>query len=80
MARDPADFALEGPAAIPAESQGEAPTAGLGPWRLALRRLKRNKTALAFGALFVVLVAICLAAPLWADHVAHTDLPGCDQV
>ena len=73
MARDPADFALEGPAAIPAEPQREAPTAGLGPWRLAFRRLKRNKTSLAFGALFVVLVAICLAAPLWADHVAHTD-------
>jgi peptide/nickel transport system permease protein len=73
MARDPADFALEGPAAIPAESQGEAPAAGLGPWRLALRRLKRNKVALAFGFLFIVLVAVCLAAPLWADHVAHTD-------
>ncbi len=25
-----------------------------------------------FGALFIVLVAICLAAPLYADHVAHT--------
>jgi peptide/nickel transport system permease protein len=78
MARDPADFALEGPAAISAEAgapaeAGGAPAAGLGPWRLALRRLKRNKTALAFGALFVVLVAMCLAAPLYADHVAHTD-------
>jgi peptide/nickel transport system permease protein len=72
MARDPADFALEGPAAIPAES-GSVPTAGVSPWRLALRRLKRNKTALVFGALFVVLVAMCLAAPLYADHVAHTD-------
>jgi peptide/nickel transport system permease protein len=71
MARNPADFALEGPAAIPAEPGG-APTAGVSPWRLALRRLKRNKTAMAFGLLFVVLVAICLAAPLWADHVAHT--------
>jgi peptide/nickel transport system permease protein len=72
VARDPADFALEGPAAIPAEHAG-TPVAGLDPWRLALRRLKRNKTALAFGVLFVVLVGICLAAPLWADHVAHTD-------
>lgn len=35
-------------------------------------RLRRNKVALAFGVLFVVIVAICLAAPLWADHVAHT--------
>ena len=45
---------------------------GLGPWRLGLRRLRRNKVALAFGFLFVALVASCLAAPLWADHVAHT--------
>jgi peptide/nickel transport system permease protein len=29
--------------------------------------------ALGFGALFVLLVAVCVAAPLWADHVAHTD-------
>src|SRR5688572_29836484 len=72
MARDPADLALDGPAAIPAE-RGRAPAAGQAPWRLSLRRLKRNKTALAFGLLFAVLVAICLAAPLWADHVAHTD-------
>jgi peptide/nickel transport system permease protein len=35
-------------------------------------RLRRNKMALAFGVLFVVIVAVCLAAPLWAGHVAHT--------
>jgi peptide/nickel transport system permease protein len=40
---------------------------------MALRRLRRNKTALVFGALFIVLVAMCVAAPLYADHVAHTD-------
>jgi peptide/nickel transport system permease protein len=45
----------------------------LGPWRLALRRLRRNRTALAFGALFLVIVGLCLAAPYWADHVAHSD-------
>ncbi len=72
MARDQADFALEVPAAIPAKAGG-ASVAGTGPWRLALRRLKRNKTALVFAALFVVLVGMCLAAPLYADHVAHTD-------
>jgi peptide/nickel transport system permease protein len=44
----------------------------LGPWRLTGRRLRRNRVALAFGALFVLLVAACLAAPLWADRVAHT--------
>jgi peptide/nickel transport system permease protein len=48
-------------------------TAGIGPWRLAGRRLRRNKVALAFLALFIVLVAVALAAPLWAHNVAHTD-------
>ena len=47
--------------------------AGASPWRLSLRRLKANRVALAFGALFVVLVLMCLAAPLYADHVAGTD-------
>jgi peptide/nickel transport system permease protein len=45
---------------------------GIGPWRLGLRRLRRNKMALAFGLLFVLLVLSCLAAPLWANKVAHT--------
>ncbi len=47
-----------------------AATAGLGPWRLALRRLRRNRVALAFLALFVVIVGLCLAAPLYSQHVA----------
>jgi peptide/nickel transport system permease protein len=45
---------------------------GRSPWYLAWLRLRRNKTALVFGGLFVVIVLFCLAAPLWADHVAHT--------
>jgi peptide/nickel transport system permease protein len=51
------------------EIQGEG---GVGPYKLALRRLRRNKTALAFGALFVIIVIMCLCAPLYAHHVAHT--------
>lgn len=43
-----------------------------GPWSLTARRLRRNRVALAFGALFLVLVCACLAAPLWASQVAHT--------
>ena len=43
-----------------------------GPWRLAWRRLRRNRVALAFGALFVLIVVFSLAAPIWADSVAHT--------
>lgn len=45
---------------------------GRSPWFLAWERLRRNKVALAFGVLFILLVLFCLAAPLWADHVAHT--------
>jgi peptide/nickel transport system permease protein len=46
--------------------------AGTGPWRIAFKRLRRNRVALAFGALFLILVAISFAAPLWASDVAHT--------
>ena len=46
--------------------------AGQGPWQIAYRRLRRNKVALAFGALFLVIAALCLAAPLWSSNVAHT--------
>jgi peptide/nickel transport system permease protein len=45
---------------------------GVGPYVLALRRLRRNKTALAFGAIFVLIVVLCLCAPLYAKYVAHT--------
>jgi len=47
--------------------------AGVGPWKLAMRRLRRNKVALAFLGLFILLVAVALAAPIWAHNVAHTD-------
>ena len=30
------------------------------------------RVPLGFGVLFAILVAACLAAPLWAEHVAHT--------
>jgi peptide/nickel transport system permease protein len=51
---------------------GEKGPAGAGPWKLAWRRLKRDKAGLVFGVLFLILVAACIAAPLWAEHVAHT--------
>src|SRR5918998_1336678 len=73
MATEPAleQTGLQGPAAWEEEAEREQ-VHGLGPWRLGLRRLKRNKVALAFGFLFMLLVAACLAAPLWADNVAKT--------
>jgi peptide/nickel transport system permease protein len=54
------------------EPHAAAGPAGSSPWRLALRRLRRNRAALAFGALFVLIVLFVLAAPLWAKHVAET--------
>jgi peptide/nickel transport system permease protein len=45
---------------------------GRSPWYLAYRRLRRNRTALAFLGLFVAIVVFVLAAPLWAHGVAHT--------
>jgi peptide/nickel transport system permease protein len=47
-------------------------TEGHSPWYLAYRRLRRNRLALASLALFFLIVVFVLAAPLWADHVAHT--------
>jgi peptide/nickel transport system permease protein len=48
------------------------PVAGAGPYTLAFRRLRRDRVSLAFGAVFLVIAAMCLAAPLYADHIAHT--------
>jgi peptide/nickel transport system permease protein len=73
MATEPATELSFGDPGVLAAEDARDRIAGLGPWRLALRRLKRNKLALAFGGLFVVIVLVCVAAPLYADHVAHTD-------
>src|SRR6202046_4382492 len=45
---------------------------GVGPWKLAWRRLRRNKTALFFGFVFIVLVVLCLLAPVYSHDIAHT--------
>jgi peptide/nickel transport system permease protein len=70
---DPATTSLGGePLAGADATEFTAGTAGVGPWRLAGRRLRRNKVALAFGVLFLLLVGIALAAPIFADQVAKT--------
>ncbi|MEA2156744.1 MAG: peptide/nickel transport system permease protein [Solirubrobacteraceae bacterium] len=73
MAVEPATELTFGDPGVLAGEDPRDRVAGLGPWRLALRRLRRNKIALAFAALFVLIVLVCLAAPLYADHIAHTD-------
>jgi peptide/nickel transport system permease protein len=50
----------------------DEPSAERGPWSLALRRFLRNRLAVAFLGVFVLIVLFVLAAPLWAEHVAET--------
>jgi peptide/nickel transport system permease protein len=74
MATRPAtDFELEGPAAFEEEAEREH-VAGIGPWKLAFRRLRRNRTALVFAGLFVLMVLLCAAAPLWKDAAGNGPL------
>jgi peptide/nickel transport system permease protein len=64
------DFTLDSAAALAAEEQGAIE--GKSPWLLAWRRLRRNYIALAFLALFVLIVLLCALAGPYADHIAKT--------
>ena len=69
-----AEFAYEPEPEVglaPGESVQEV--SGKSPWRLAARRLVRNRLAIAALGLFILIVAVSFAAPLYAHHVAHTD-------
>ena len=66
----------DGAGVVAGELGGDAWSEGrhapaIGPWKLAFRRLRRNKTALAFLGVFIVIVAMCLLAPVYAKHIAH---------
>ena len=50
---------------------GEDLAPGTGPWKLAWRRLRRNKVALFFGGVFLVIVVLCLLAPVYSQDIAH---------
>jgi peptide/nickel transport system permease protein len=45
---------------------------GGGPWRIAWRRLRRNKFALFALFVFLLILICCLLAPVWANQVADT--------
>jgi peptide/nickel transport system permease protein len=51
---------------------GALPSGG-SPWTLARRRLLRNRVAMVMLGVFVAIVLVCLAAPVYANDVAHTD-------
>jgi peptide/nickel transport system permease protein len=65
------DFSFDAAAEVAQEEGAEQKAAGLGPWQLAFRRLRRNKIALAFLGLFVVIVLLCIAAPLYSNWTGH---------
>ncbi|GCB52144.1 ABC transporter permease [Streptomyces sp. NL15-2K] len=44
-----------------------------GPWRTAAADLSHNRSAVAAAVVLLVVVLAALCAPLYADHVAHTD-------
>jgi peptide/nickel transport system permease protein len=44
----------------------------MGPWALALRRFRRDRAAVLFGWLVLLILLALLAAPLYASEVAHT--------
>ena len=48
-------------------------TAGASPWALARHRLRRNRPAMASLVVLAAIVALSLAAPLYAERVAHTN-------
>jgi peptide/nickel transport system permease protein len=47
--------------------------AAAGPWRTAWRKLKADRSAIAAFGVLVVIVIASLAAPLYAQYIAHTD-------
>jgi peptide/nickel transport system permease protein len=61
--------ALAGGLSAPPEPE----TAGASPWALAWRRFRRNKVGVAMLIVLVLIVLSSLVAPLYANHVAHTE-------
>jgi peptide/nickel transport system permease protein len=59
-----------------APAPGPAPTstpAGMSPWVLARRRLAHNRVAMAMVVVLLMIVSLSIAAPFYAQHIAHTD-------
>ena len=67
------EFTLDTAAELAADTPASV-IRGRSPWFLAWRRLRRNYVAFGFLALFVVILAACLLAGVYAHHVAHRGL------
>jgi peptide/nickel transport system permease protein len=56
---------------LPDEEGAKLPP-GTGPYKLAWRRLRRNRSALCFGGVFLVIVVMCMLAPVYSQDIAKT--------
>ena len=68
---DPTELTLDTAAALAAEEEA-VEIRGKSPWALAWRRLRRNRFALLFLGVFLLIVVACALAPVYASSVAHT--------
>ena len=71
MAEPATELTLDSASLLAAEEH-EVAIVGRSPWYLAWRRLRRNWVALCALGVFVLIVAACALAPVYARHVAHT--------
>jgi peptide/nickel transport system permease protein len=75
------EFTLDTASELAAEEAGSQ-IEGKSPWVLAGRRLRRNYVALGLLGVFILVVVLCLLAPLYASHVSHVPVnqPNADAV
>jgi peptide/nickel transport system permease protein len=67
------DAVVQGPAAGSAERTVPPRSASRGPWRQALSQIAKDRVAVGSAALLLLIVAVCLMAPLYARYIAHTN-------
>jgi peptide/nickel transport system permease protein len=65
------EFTLDTAAELAAEEGAAKEIQGRSPWVLAGRRLRRNRVALFFLGVFLLVVVCCLLAPVYVSHVSH---------
>lgn len=54
-------------------TEAAEPLSADGPWAIAVRRLRRNRTAVASSVVLLVIIVLSVAAPIYANYVAHID-------
>src|SRR4051794_16914619 len=71
MAAEPVAPTAVADAGVPTAAERRAGP-GIGPYKLAARRLRRDYAALVAGAIFLAICLMCLLAPVYAKQIAPT--------